>query len=230
MENLYNLEQPTSQLINTDNVNEQIIEGERSTVQEVQEGSNFGKFKDATSLLNAYNNLEKEFTRKSQKLSELLKNNEKRVNAFETNQSLENKTTEDISMFKQKDWKNNVLKFFDKNPNAKNYAKEIASTIINDKELAKNKNCLEYAYALASLKSRVEPADLLNDPKHIEDILSNQNIKEKIITKYLQDIKNNKSNLKFISGEATNISPTRPIDKPKNLKEASTILKRLLQS
>ena len=36
-------------------------------------GSTFGKFKDATSLLSAYNELQAEFTRKSQKLSETLK-------------------------------------------------------------------------------------------------------------------------------------------------------------
>ena len=40
---------------------------------ETDVGSMLGKFKDATSLLNAYTNLQAEFTRKSQKLKELEK-------------------------------------------------------------------------------------------------------------------------------------------------------------
>ena len=38
---------------------------------EKQGSNNFGKFKDVESLLKAYNNLESEFTKKSQKLSML---------------------------------------------------------------------------------------------------------------------------------------------------------------
>ena len=77
MENNINMEQPIQTEQVTANVNEQIIEENSAIVNsDIQEGSNFGKFKDATSLLNAYNNLEKEFTKKSQKLSELMKINQ----------------------------------------------------------------------------------------------------------------------------------------------------------
>ena len=41
-----------------------------------QEGSIYGKFKDAKTLLDAYNSLQAEFTRKSQKLAEFQKENE----------------------------------------------------------------------------------------------------------------------------------------------------------
>ena len=41
---------------------------------ESPEGSILGKFKDSKTLLEAYNNLQSEFTRKSQKLAELQKN------------------------------------------------------------------------------------------------------------------------------------------------------------
>ena len=45
------------------------------------EGSiTYGKFKDAESLLKAYNNLEAEFTKKSQRLSLLETENEKTLN------------------------------------------------------------------------------------------------------------------------------------------------------
>ena len=46
---------------------------EENLEQPIENGSkeNFGKFKDAESLLKAYNNLESEFTKKSQKLAML---------------------------------------------------------------------------------------------------------------------------------------------------------------
>lgn len=228
MENQINLEQPSNMQTETNgNVNEQINEnnlGQEET--NLHYGSNFGKFKDATSLLTAYENLEKEFTKKSQKLAELLK----QQSIYEDTASKIVQEEKITPLFKQKDWQNEVSKFFIENPDAKVYAKEIASTLINDKEIANSKNCLKYAYALAELKNKVKPAELLNDPKHLEDIFSNQNIRNKIISEYLQEIQFNKNNLKFISGEAKSISPTRPNDKPKNLKEASNMLKKLLQS
>ena len=55
---------------------------------ENQDGSIYGKFKDAKSLLDAYNNLEAEFTRKSQKLAEFQK--EYGENAFfQNNETLD---------------------------------------------------------------------------------------------------------------------------------------------
>jgi len=227
MEEKTTLEQPLNlQNETNDNVQEQINNNLGQEETNLQDGSNYGKFKDATSLLNAYNNLEKEFTKKSQKLAELIKEHS-------SSQSIINTPEEKVApipFFKQKDWQNEVSKFFNENPEAKAFAKEIASTLINDRDIANSKNCLKYAYALAELKNKVKPAELLNDSKYLEDIYSNENIKNKIISKYLQDVKQNKNNLMFISGEANSISPTRPNNKPKNLKEASNILKKLLQS
>ena len=54
-----------------------------------QEDSMLGKFKDAKSLLDAYNSLQAEFTRKSQKLAELQKENDKSA-LFSYNDSIEN--------------------------------------------------------------------------------------------------------------------------------------------
>jgi len=225
MENINNLEQPEIQSEITHNVNEQIInEEEVKDESTLNEGSTFGKFKDATSLLNAYNNLEKEFTKKSQKLSELTKslNNEK-------TQIIEENPSNSSYIYKNKDWRSNITKFFDKNPEAKNYSKEIAELLLNDEHLAQNSNGLEYAYAIVSKEHYIKPAQLLNDPKHLEDIYNNETIKNNIIKQYLKGINENKNNIRLISGEPKSISPTRPIDKPKTLKEASNILKKLLE-
>ena len=54
-----------------ENVQERIVEEGTTCSQEVN--GSLGKFKDAESLLSAYNNLQAEFTRKCQKLSQLQK-------------------------------------------------------------------------------------------------------------------------------------------------------------
>ena len=223
MENIETLEQPQMQISDTADVNEQINNQESAMVDDnLQNGSNFGKFKDATSLLSAYNNLEKEFTKKSQKLSELLKQN----NLSQTETSSNNET---LPMFKESSWQNKVSKFFNQKPEAKQFAREISNTLIQDKELAKNNNCLEYAYALAKSKNIVEPAKLYDDPKFMQEIMENENIKNKIIAEYLKSVSSNNHNLRLISGEPKFISPTQSQNKPKSIKEASNILRKLLQ-
>jgi len=223
MENLNNLEQPEIQTQESTNVNEQIIEGKGVMDNlSLQEGSNFGKFKDATSLLNAYNNLEKEFTKKSQKLSELTKQN------LENEQPIS--TPDCLLAFQETNWQTKVSQFFKDNPEAKNYAKDISTILIADKNLFKNENCLNYAYALAELKNKVKPADLLKDPNFVNDILNNETIKNKIISEYLNSVSSSKHNIRFISGESKNILINNTQDKPKTIKEASNVLKKLLQN
>ena len=56
-----------------ENENLEQLTGEPEIKSENAEGSIYGKFKDAQSLLDAYNSLQSEFTRKSQKLADLQK-------------------------------------------------------------------------------------------------------------------------------------------------------------
>ena len=68
------MEQPNIDISETDQVSEPITNcNKESSNADIDKGSTLGKFKDATSLLEAYNNLQKEFTRKSQKLASLTK-------------------------------------------------------------------------------------------------------------------------------------------------------------
>jgi len=69
MENQINVEQPVGSTSETDLSLEEDLN--QSSSLDTNSGSTLGKFKDATSLLAAYDALEKEFTRKSQRLSEL---------------------------------------------------------------------------------------------------------------------------------------------------------------
>ena len=221
MENNQNMEQPLEIGVQVE-VNE-LIEENKDTITADNNSSNFGKFKDATSLLQAYESLEKEFTRKSQKLSSLLKE--------QTSQENNDNTITSPEFYKQKNWQTNVSNFLNENPDAKNYTKEIANILINDKELSKSKDCLKYAYyKVINGLNIVNPATALNNQNFFDEIVKNKKVKDKIINDYLLNIQSNKKNLHIISGEPNFISPTRKPDKPTTLKEASQILKKLLPS
>jgi len=231
------MEQPAETSGNVENAQEQIDNTEFQSNQPQQsEGSIYGKFKDATSLLNAYNNLEKEFTRKSQKLSQLLKNTEGNTNQNDTSQHTK-QPIEEISQttnkpaYLQSDWRVKVSQFFNQNPEAKNYSKQIANELISDKHLSSNQNCLEYAYSKILKQNRVEPASLVDDQQFLDNyVYSNDKIKQRIIEDYILSLNNSPKQPRFISGEPSTISVSKPSNKPQTLKEASNILKKLLQS
>lgn len=231
------MEQPSPDSVN---VNEQIID---SKGQSISEGSMFGKFKDATSLLSAYNNLEKEFTRKSQLLSELSKeidslktqnqtsNTEKSgielQNKAENIDSEENLQQQIKPQYCNKNWRRRVGDFLVKNPSARGYTTEISNILLNDKNLSSLDNCLEYAFSIAKSQNP-KPAEL--NEQTINTFALDKRLKDKIIKEFLLGVKENKSGLSLISGEATNVTVSPNNDKPKTLKDASNILKKLLQS
>ena len=68
---------------------------------EVEMGSkeNFGKFKDAESLLKAYTSLEAEFTKKSQKLANLEMQTEKQNEEIQKQEMLNKRVEEFVSKF-----------------------------------------------------------------------------------------------------------------------------------
>lgn len=230
------LEQPDIQT-KTGDVSEQIIQ-EESPLQLDESGSKFGKFKDATSLLNAYNNLQKEFTRKSQKLAEFIKNNEENGNLnlsegiisnAESNNTSNISSDNSVPIYQREEWKEQVNTFFKENNEAKKFSKEIAQLLVSDPELSLNKNCLKYAYALVEQNNHIDTAALLKNPEFLKaNIFNNNDIKNEIIKEYLLGVKHNKNHLQLISGEPQKVSPTPTLNKPKNLQEASNILKQLL--
>ena len=234
MEETLFLEQPTNS-DGVENVGEQISHGEEVQPKAEELGSNFGKFKDSASLLSAYFNLEKEFTKKSQKLAEILKSEEnKNANLnnigenSDTFKENSNNSLNSIQAYYENDnWKTYSENFLKNNTEAKKYAKEICNLIASDKVLASSPNCLEYALATVSQKHKEDTETLLNDPIFLEEhVLNNEKIKDKIIQNYLGSISANVP--KFISGTTQNISVPISENKPKTIKDASNILRKLL--
>ena len=147
-----------------------------STTSSNNDGSQLGKFKDAQSLLFAYNNLQAEFTKKCQRLSELEKQNSKETAVFEV-----------------EDWQNQVSNFVNSHKDAKRFAKEISQEILSNPSLQTNKDALEIAWAKVISQNYKNPAEVVNDDKFIDDyVLSNEQIKQKIISNYIKDLENKK--------------------------------------
>ena len=159
----------------------------------------YGKFKTPEELLHAYGELEKEFTRRSQKLKELESANE---NPFASDEA----------------WKAAVDKFIYETPSAKVFAKDIANEIIAHPELKQNKNCLDIALTRALLSKFRTPEQLIEDGQFLKDyVFGSKKIKDAIIAEYLKDVRDGEP--PFTLGGGGRQFATSPKN-PKTIEEA----------
>ena len=136
-----------------------------------------GKFKDQQSLLEAYNNLQAEFTRKCQKLSQLEKEMSK----------------PSVPVYQTKEWQQKVSDFLSTHVEAKQFASEISQKIIENPNIYSGDNALNLAYAeIISKKYRPE-SELINDDKFVNDyVINNEQIKKKVLQDYINGLRSNK--------------------------------------
>lgn len=129
-----------------------------------------GKFKNPQELLKAYGELEKEFTRKSQKLREL------------ENGKQPLKTDEE--------WKSAVDKFFNEIPSAKAFAKDIANEILKNPELKEDANCLNVALLRVLTDKFRTPEQLMDDGQFLNDyVFSSEKVRDAVIANYLDGVR-----------------------------------------
>lgn len=175
---------------------------------ENSESSMYGKFKDAQSLLDAYNSLQAEFTRKSQKLAEIQKELEK-TEEFSKSDSLENIISDANDLEK--------------------YKKEVTEILDNDESISNlpNRNLI----ALKIIKeAERKSAETLNNQTYVDKYIeSNEKIKGKIISEYLSSLNETPSAPKVISGNSSNIYFSPSLNMPKTLKDAGDILTKMLK-
>ena len=177
------------------------------------EGSPIGKFKNADSLLSAYNELEKEFTKKCQKLSELEKQN--------------TDNAEKAPVYMSENWRNEIKNFLSSHVAAQNYAKDIAKELMQDSEMAKSKNALELAYAKVLSKNFRSEDSLLEDATFVENkILKNEKIRSRIINEYLDELSKKKAPPMVLSGKGSSLGFSIQ-DKPKTLEDAMKIVEKM---
>jgi len=171
------------------NVQSGIVEDNiEGTLLENSDGS-LGKFKDAESLLSAYNNLQAEFTRKCQKLSEMSKELEDKNSQLN---QIDKKQTEPIYL--QESWQDNVSSFLSNNAEAQKYSGDIANEILMDPDLQKSPNALELAWARVMQKNYREPDTLANDQNFItEKILNREEVKKQVLEEYFKNVQKTKT-------------------------------------
>ena len=137
------------------NAEPEIFENEPET----SNSSIFGKFKDAQSLLDAYNSLQSEFTRKSQRLAEI----QHKLNTF--------------ADFSKSDSIDEILK---DSSDLEKYKKEVTEILDNDASLSDLPNKNHIAFKIIKEAER-RTAETLNNQEFIDKyIVTNDSIKSKI--------------------------------------------------
>lgn len=207
-ENITNKEQPDT----TCSVNVAAA-SEVSSNDESSSGSLYGKFKDAESLYNGYKELEKEFTKKSQLLSELKSN------------AVDN--TAKVPIYETENWQSEIDNFLSNNKYANDFAKDMAQTLMQDKDLACMPNCLDLAYNKVVAKKYLSQEDMAKDENFLNNyIYNNEEIRSKIVGGYLNDLKKNSAPPIVIQQRGDTVGVITPT-KPKDLSEARKLVEQL---
>lgn len=197
-----NGEQPFKELAN---VSGETVESgaasENGSLTASEQGqADLGKFKSAQALLDAYNNLQAEFTKKCQRLSELEKD----------------KIAEDE---KSGQTKQNLTLFLEKNAMADEYAGEL-----QEKLASMNSSDVESAWAgvvLDHIKAGRTKEDKIVD----KYVLGSENLRNALITSYLNSLKSMESPI-TISSSGQQVSSVTP-DTASSLDQAKTIVEKM---
>ncbi len=173
--------------------------------------NNIGKFKDEKSLLQAYNNLQSEFTKKCQALSQLAKQlEENKINNLPSKQQIIaqklDQLTQDYSNFAS--YKDDILALVDSECQdiEKAVYDAMSKFAINNFKTAQN-----YASEEGFLEKY---------------IYSNENIKQKIIQKYFENTTLNQAP-NIIARHVGSKSIVSPKQSPKSIRDAGNIARAL---
>ena len=166
----------------------------------------YGKFKDAESLRKAYESLESEFTRRSQRL--------KAIEGELLNRSQEEKTVEKeegINMLSEKD-------FIGRYPNSEKYLNEI------ENELKGGLSTREDAYIKILERKLGEEKNKLAE-KREDSYRNGQDFSEIVIKEYLKKVMQAKPKSQIFSGVSLSVPPL----KPTTVAEASAMAKNYIK-
>lgn len=230
-------EQPTTELATAlDRANE------NSAESVVGSQENLGKFKSASALYEAYNNLQSEFTRKCQLLSELQKektgqenkddykaNDDQSAPASQLEEKSQLQTdnlektdlqTGDIEK-SQSEMQASLAEFLLSHKEAEGFIDEIKEKISQGNQ---NQNPFESAWEsvmLAHLKSQ-DPSDLIVN----QYVASDERIKNKIIQDYLLQLNEGKPPKTLSSNSGQRLSSVIP-DNPLTLEDAKKLVGKM---
>ena len=170
------------------------------------EGSSLGKFKNSDELLKAYQMLEKEFTKKCQKIKELeaLNDNEKKSPDSSDNDNISPKSVNNVS----------------KNMENKSLKDMLIETFSSAKKQENNFN---------EQTKREELNESLNEEQLKEFIFSSSEIRNKFIENYLTEIQSQKTAPLMVNTINSNFC-VMPKQKPKSITDAGEYAKEILKN
>lgn len=165
-----------------------------------------GKFRNPEELLKAYGELEREFTRRSQRLAEA----EKKLAAAEAPYDPD-----------EKEWKETVDKFFEKIPAAKPFAGRMAREIMRHPELKKDRACLANALVGVLAAEFRTPEQLMSDGQFLKDhVLTSTVVKAAVIEGYLKGLREGQPPVVMRDGGQFGPAPRK---NPKSIEEAGDL-------
>lgn len=163
-----------------------------------EQKQNFGKFKNPSELYKAYCELEREFTKRSQKLKQL--------------------ESEQCGFASEEQWREAVDKFFNETPSAKSFAREIACKIMEEPQLKNDRNCLSVALTRVLLDKFKSPEELMQDGQFLEKyVFGSKDIKDRIVSEYLSGVRNGQPPIILVENGTQCVAPSL---KPKTIQEA----------
>ena len=198
-----------------------------------------GKFKNSKALLDAYNNLQSEFTKKCQMLSQLQKDktdnlldksceSKENVDNLTKNQEIDTKNSEKTEIIdvnyktiKEKSNEEELNLFLKNNFDASKYIDEIKDKSLN----LSNQNPYEIAWAKVLL-SHIKEGNKTSDPIINQYVLSDENVRNKILEEYLTSLNNSKPPIIISSQSGERLSSVIE-DSPKTLAEAKKLVDKM---
>ena len=165
----------------------------------------YGKFKTPEALLEAYNNLQAEFTRKCQKLSE-----------FEKEKTVEKNLSED-------EINDGLSKFLEKNSDAKNYSEQLVEKVREEK----SRDPFENAWAeIIKEKFSGDISKKESDPLIKKYIFDDEELTNKVIECYMKDLNTKKPPIVLSADSGQRVALQEPTP-PTNLAQAKKIVEEM---
>lgn len=188
---------------------EQVLqESESATISsEAERGVPIGKFKSVDDLFEAYNNLQAEFTRKSQRLSQLEKD---KMSESSQDNVIENK----------------FQTFLSKNQEAAVYADEIKSRAMQSESLKNDDACFDIVWA-EMLYEKLSGPNKAKEPIVQNLVLKDEELKNLVIENYMKQLQEQKIPVIMSSNSGERVTKT-VAPKPDSFEQAKKIVLDLL--
>lgn len=201
-----NREQPMEEQTNALNKAENESVASDIGSQNYGSAGEYGKFKSPEALLDAYNNLEKEFTRKCQRLSELEKDKTE-----ENEISLEDKFSQ----------------FLSENTDAIGYSEEIMKIAQTDDKIKSLQDPFMAAWCKVLCEDVLHRASA-GDYCLNKYVLSSEEIQHKIVEDYLGKLREQKNPVVISSSSGERVSSAE-IEHPSTLEEAKQLVDKMFR-